>query len=201
MIGELNSRITIKTWGSDQDEIGAPVKVLAASYNMWAKVESRSGHLYVGQEQPLWNYDYKITFRYERSRPVASNSTIDYDNKRLAINSVSFENEGKRFWTVVRCATTDETISSTDGEIQPDLIRTLSTYSYTGTGSEVSFTTDLINKKIIGAFKDGVGFEVLIESENVLTPVGKQVVYVQATGIFKWGVAYTPNEYTLIQYI
>lgn len=110
MIGELNSRITIKTWSSEQDETGAPVKLLAASYNIWAKIESRSGHLYVGQEQPLWNYDYKISFRYEKSRSVASNSTIDYDNKRLAINSISFEIEGKRFWVVARCSTTDEQI-------------------------------------------------------------------------------------------
>ncbi len=49
-------------------------------------------------------------------------------------------------------------------------------------------------------FEDVVGFEMLVEIGDVLTPIGKQVVYVQATGIFKWGVAYTPNEYTLIQY-
>lgn len=115
MIGELNSRITVKTWASDQDEIGAPVKVLAGSYNIWAKVESRNGHLYLGEQQTTWNYDYKITCRYERSRPVGSNSTIDYDNKRLSINSISFENEGSRFWTVLRCSTTDETIDTEIG--------------------------------------------------------------------------------------
>lgn len=111
MIGELNTRVTIKTWSSQQDETGAPAKVAATSYSMWAKVESRNGNLYSGQDQQLWNYDYKVTFRYEKSRPIPSNATIDYDNKRLAINSISYEDEGKRFWAVARCSTTDEQIN------------------------------------------------------------------------------------------
>lgn len=111
MIGQLNRRVQLKAWGSDQDDIGAPVKTLLASYAIWAQVEDRSGHLYLGQEQSTWNYDYKITFRYEKTRPISSNMTIDYDGKRLAINSVSYQNEGNRRFVVTRCTTTDEAVT------------------------------------------------------------------------------------------
>lgn len=198
MIGQLNRRITLKAWGSEQDDIGAPVKTLVASYTIWAKVESRNGRMFLGHQQETWTYDYKITFRYEKSRVVASNQTIDYDGKRLAINSVSFENEGNRRFCVARCSTTDEQITEADGEV---IVQTsennFETYNYYGEGGETTWTeSDLIGKQILGAFKDGVGFEVIYSG----TPTGKQVKYSFLTGTFLWSVAYTPGEYTLIQY-
>lgn len=114
MIGKLNRRVTIKRWTSSTDDAGGLTSVQTASYSIWAKVEPRNGAVFTGQEQTLWNYDYKVTFRYERSRVVQSNFTIDYDGKRLRINSISFENEGERKYSVARCTTTDEQI---DGSV------------------------------------------------------------------------------------
>ncbi len=85
MTGEMNRRITLnRPAATTQDEGGGIVVGVLSSYNIWAKVETRNGSIITGQNQQQWQYDYKITFRYERSRPVASNSTIDYDSKKIA---------------------------------------------------------------------------------------------------------------------
>ncbi len=110
MTGQLNRRITIKSWTHETDEAGGVSSVVGVSYTIWAKVEARSGAMYTSEQQALWNYDYKVTFRYEASRVVKSNMTIDYDNKRMAIKSISFLEEGNRKFCVARCTTTDENI-------------------------------------------------------------------------------------------
>lgn len=107
MIGEFNRRINLKSWGKTQDEAGGLSATLTNSYIIWAKVEDRSGNRMISEQQQQWSYDYKVTFRYENSRPVNSSMTIDYDSKRLAINSLSYKNEGKRAYCVARCSTVD----------------------------------------------------------------------------------------------
>ena len=107
MIGQLNRRVTLKSWGNTQDEAGGVIASVVAFYPIWAKVEDRNGRLYQGEQQREWSYDYKVTFRYERSRVVNSGMTIDYDSKRLAIKSLSYENEGTRKYCIARCSATD----------------------------------------------------------------------------------------------
>lgn len=104
MIGQLNRRVTIKSWISSQDDSGGLISTQGTSYDIWARVEDRSGRTYLSQQQEQWSYDYKITFRYEVSRPVTSNMTIDYDSKRLVIRSLSFESEGGRRFCIARCS-------------------------------------------------------------------------------------------------
>lgn len=105
MIGELNRRVTIKSWTTTQDAGGGSTAVESGSYSLWAKVEDRSGAKNNGQGQTVWNYDYRITVRYETSRVILSNMTVDYDGKRLAINEVSFDSEGSKRFVVLRCTT------------------------------------------------------------------------------------------------
>lgn len=112
MIGELNRRVTIKTSTYEVDEGGGPSAVETDSYTLWAKVEERSGIATTGFEQQAWNYDYRITVRYEKTRVIKSNQTISFDGKTLAVNSVSFQDEGKRRYTILRCSTTDNNVSS-----------------------------------------------------------------------------------------
>ncbi len=81
MIGKMNRRITIKTWATTQDAGGGLSPSVSSSYSIWAMVEDRSGSLITAQAQPQWSYDYKITFRYEKTRVVNSNQTIAYDGK------------------------------------------------------------------------------------------------------------------------
>lgn len=105
-IGQLNRRITIKPWTVTKDAGAGGTAVAGTTYTVWAKVEDRSGVPVTTQNQQQWNYDYKITFRYEISRPVTSNETIVYDGKTLTINSISFENEGNRKYIIARCSVT-----------------------------------------------------------------------------------------------
>lgn len=192
MIGQMNSKIILKSWGSVTDEGGGSTAVLTNSYSLWAKVEDRSGTTLTSQAQPQWSYDYKITFRYEKSRIVNSNQTIDYDGKRLAINSLSYQDEGNRKYVVARCSTTDQ-IPADDVTIY-----NVQTYNYTGVSHETVWTNSaLIGKTIIGAFKDGIEFKVITSG----IPTGKQVLFDSTTGQFTWSVQYEPGENTLIQFI
>ena len=110
MIGKLNRRITIKTLDTDQDEGGGISAVETDSYTMWAQVEDRNGIPVTTEGQKIWNYDYKITVRYERSRIKKSNQIVEYDGKSLAIGSISFENEGNRKYAILRCSATDNNV-------------------------------------------------------------------------------------------
>jgi SPP1 family predicted phage head-tail adaptor len=207
MIGELDRRINFKSWGATQDPGGGAIPIILLTYNIWAKVEARSGQMYTGEQQSVWNYDYKITFRFEKSRVVASNYTIDYDGKRLSINSVSFIEEGNRKFVIVKCTTTDASIDTSR-----DILATVLTFDYYGIGGETVFTADgtpmtlptvakdLRNKTVIGAFKDGVNFNVLLNGPFT-DPSIKQVIYNSALGSFTWSIAFEPLEHALIQYI
>jgi SPP1 family predicted phage head-tail adaptor len=200
MIGQMNRRITIKSWAALQDAGGGVSAAVVGSYTIWAKVEARSGALYTSEEQALWNYDYKVTFRYERTRVVQSNMTIDYDLKRLRINSLSFIEEGNRKYCIARCTTTDATIDVFGDVIGnvADLSTSLQTYDYYGVDGELSFTnTDLIGATIIGAFKDGIEYAVILSG----TPTGKQVLYNSLTGQFTWSTPFEPGEHSLIQFL
>lgn len=104
MISEYNRRVTLKSWGTAQDEGGGLEPAETASYTIWAKVEDKSGQPYTGEGQRTWNYDYKITFRYEKSRPVSESMTVDYASKRLTINSISYSNEGKKEEVILKCS-------------------------------------------------------------------------------------------------
>lgn len=206
MIGELNRRVILKSWGSQQDTGGGAIATLLNMYTLWANVQARSGQPYTGEQQQIWNYDYKVKVRYEKSRIIKSNVTVDYDNKRLCINSISFEDEGNRKYCVLRCSTTDVNIADS-----PDKGLGILTYSYYGIDHEDNFTSDgspktlpnyakdLRNRTIIGAFKDGIEFEVLLSGTP--DPTKKQVLYTASTGQFTWSIPFEPNEYSLIQYI
>lgn len=212
-IGELNRRITIRSWGSTQDPGGGPIALLLVTYTIWAKVEVRSGQMYSGEQQAIWTYDYKITFRYEKSRLPASNFTIDYDGKRLVINAISFINEGNRKYVIARCSTTDADINTDN-----DIFATVGVFDYYGIGpvgpalGEDNFTADgtplglpptvpqdLRNKTIIGAYKDGIEFNVILSLP--FNPIVKQVLYNPATGNFLWSIPFETMEHAMIQYI
>lgn len=106
MIGKLNTRINIITSTPSQDAGGGLSEVRTDDYPLWAKVEARDGRMITGESQVQWSYNYKIIFRYEKSRPVSSGQTIEYDGKRLMIHSISYEDEGKRRYCIARCSVT-----------------------------------------------------------------------------------------------
>lgn len=102
----MNRKITLTSYTSTVDAGGGVSALADQIYTVWAKVESRSGSLFTSKEQALWNYDYKITFRYDTTKNITSNFTLDYDGKKLSINSLSIEEEGNRRFIIARCSTT-----------------------------------------------------------------------------------------------
>lgn len=206
MIGQFKRLITIKTWIDIQDEGGGSDPHQVDSYDLRAKVEQRSGSQFSGQGQTLWSYDYKITVRYEKSRILKSNQTIDYDGKRLAINSIAFEDEGKRKFCICRCSTIDSNVDTGN-----DLIASIKTFEYFGIGGELEFTadgtamtaptvtTDLRGKTIVRAYKDGIRFSLITSGTPSTTD--KEVLTNSVTARFLWSVLFEPGERALIDYI
>lgn len=205
-IGDLNRRISFEQWDAAQDPGGGPIAVLKNTYPIWAKVEPRSGVSLTNQQQYTWNYDYKITFRYEKSRVSQSNFTIKYDNKRLAIQSLSFVEEGNRKYVIARCSTTDVTV-----EDYTDVQLNISVYTYFGLGDEFSFikdgtatsppnfARDIRNRTVLAAYKDGIRFDVILTGTPDVN--FKQVLYTPSTGQFLWSIPFEPEEVAQIDYI
>jgi len=191
-ISDLRSRVTIRRWTSAKIEGGGINTVLLYSYTMWAKVENRTGRVSHNQSQDQWSYDYKITLRLEESRPIRSDYTIDYQNKRLKINELQIVDEGKVKYYVARCSTLKELSlddSFTNYEMQ------VLNYTATGTDSEITITA-LINKTVKLAFKDGIEFKVI----RTGTPTGKEVKTTKATGVLLWSIPFVPGEQATIVY-
>ena len=156
------------------------------------------------QDKREWTYDSKITFRYDTGNTWQSGDTIDYDNYRYKINSLSIISEGSRMLYMARCSRSDKQIDDSS------IAGIVSFWNYYGVGGESSFTAngsgmiipntnrDIRNKTIYGAFKDGENFEVI--TSGAFTPDVKQVRYTKSRGLFEWSVPYEPGEHTLIQY-
>lgn len=105
-IGEFNRRVVIHRWGSAKDDAGGVEKVEIGSWTKWAKVEQRSGMTITAENQTQFRYDYKVTLRYESSRPTVANYTLTYDNLNMMIHSVAIDSEGNRRFEVLRCSVT-----------------------------------------------------------------------------------------------
>lgn len=107
MIGEMRNHITIKQYTSTQGAAGGSQSVLANTYSVWAKVENRSGSTQTTNGQTQWNYDYKITIRYDKLKSIKQNDQAEYDGKTLLIQSMQIQDEGKKSFLVLRCSTLD----------------------------------------------------------------------------------------------
>jgi SPP1 family predicted phage head-tail adaptor len=108
---KLNRRVTVQVTGATRNDQGGLVADVVDSWDKWAHVENRSGSNSSPLQQQVWDYDYKITMRFEKSRPTQSNYEIIYGTKRLKINSVSIDSEAFQFFEVLRCSTIDNLVS------------------------------------------------------------------------------------------
>lgn len=197
---KLNRRITVRGWGVTQNEIGSPVADEVAAWQQWAQVEDRSGVQVNPYNQSLWQYDYKITVRHERTRTIGSNYTIDYDGKRLVVNSISHKSEAYRQYDVLRCtAIDDSTGTGSGGSVTP--LPQIGVYDYTGVGGEDEFTASVLTGRyVFSATKDGAGFVILRET-GTLSDEFKGVINTKATGKMQWSVPFEPGEKATILYL
>jgi SPP1 family predicted phage head-tail adaptor len=192
---KLNRRIVIRAWGATQNEIGGLVAEEIASWALWANVEDRQGSSLNNYQQEQWQYDFKVVVRHEVSRKIGSNYTVDYDGKRLKINSVSHQSEAFRMFDVLRCEAIDGLTGTTaTGSSLP--LPSIGVYTYTGTGGEYTFTA-LAGKTIFGVSKDGVIFDIISTSP---VDVEKKQVRVQPGNIFTFLFPFAPGETANVQY-
>lgn len=191
-ISDLRSRVTIRRWTSAKIEGGGINTVLLYSYDMWANAEEQSGRVSHNQSQDQWNCDYVFKVRYEKSRPIRTDYTIDFDGKRYKIERIKREIEDKVDMYKIYCSTLSELAlddSFTNYEMQ------VLNYTATGTDSEITITA-LINKTVKLAFKDGIEFKVI----RTGTPTGKEVKTTKATGVLLWSIPFISGEQATIVY-
>lgn len=107
MIGEMRNRITVKSFTYVKDAGGGTSPVLSSTFTIWAKVEDRTGSAQIIENKPVWNYDYKITIRFNKLRPVEQGSIVEIGTKKMKIQSLQNKQEGKNFYLILRCSTID----------------------------------------------------------------------------------------------
>lgn len=197
-MSKYNMRIVIRAWGSDQNDIGSPVAVEVGAWPMWAQVGKRNGFSSSPYQQDVWQYDYEIRVRYERTRLIGSNYTIDYDGKRLVIQSLEIDTEAYRAEYIIRCrAMDDQTGTGGGGSVVP--LPQIGVYNYTGVGDEQEFTAGILaNKFVFSATKDGVSYKILRQTG---APADKEVLNIKQTGRMLWSTVFVPDEKAIVLYI
>jgi len=198
-IGDFNTLPIFENWDYSTDDGGGVLKTINNSYYAWAKMTPRQGgRTFIGGDlhdnnQSTWIYDMEVFIRFTEN--INSDSTMVWDNKRYAINYYSIQDEGKeRFLRLFVTMTDDQLV--TGGIITPSTPAYV--YNYVGIGGETSFQDNsLINKTVIGAFKDGTSKEIIF----VGLPDDGQVLYEPLLGQFTFGVAFAQGEKCQIQYI
>lgn len=108
----LNRRVTVIVPGVQQNDQGGNEASVLDSWEKWAQVENRTGSNQFNNQQQVWQYDYKIIMRHERSRPTKSNYEVQYEGYRLKIESLSIDSEGYKGYEVLRCSKIDEVVTT-----------------------------------------------------------------------------------------
>ena len=103
----MRNHITVNQYTTTEADTGGTDSVLAFTYSLWAKVENRTGSTQTGKGQIQWQYDYRITIRYDRNRNIKQNDEVVYDGKKLMIQNVQITDEGRKEFLVLRCSTLD----------------------------------------------------------------------------------------------
>lgn len=106
-IDELNTKVTIKHYTTTQDNsTGKTNSSLTASREKWAKVEQLNGSKVLDNAAVSYKEAFKITIRYEVSRPTLTNYHVNYKNKEMIIHSVVAQQEGKQWFEIITAFTT-----------------------------------------------------------------------------------------------
>jgi head-tail adaptor len=104
-ISVLNLRVTIKQWGSTQDQGLGSYYTLANSWGVWANKRNRTGSQYNSEAQQ--QYQYETTFEIRYDERFKSNMTVDHGSERWTINSIEIVKEAYKSMMYLRCSTSD----------------------------------------------------------------------------------------------
>jgi head-tail adaptor len=188
-IGDLTERPIFENWEYTQDIGGGNIKNLNNSFYQWAYTEQMGGRPMNINAEKSWEYDLKVVVRSNDN--IVSSTTMVYDNARYVINSII---DDGRFMEL-KCSFVEGELV-TGGIITP--FGPAYVYNYEAIGTEDSFqANELINKTLIGAFKDGIAFKIIFTG----SPNVKEVLYEAATGTLTFNPEFYPGETAIIQYI
>lgn len=98
---ELNSMIRINKFLFGQDEFGGNIKSLTDYFYAWAKLEALSGSRLLDNLQINYTKAFKITTRYEASRPLIPTDEIVYDGFNYVIQSLTLLEEHRKNFNVI----------------------------------------------------------------------------------------------------
>jgi SPP1 family predicted phage head-tail adaptor len=183
MIGEMRHLVNILEYSYITDIYGGSSPVLSNSTNAWAKVEWRNGGNSIISGQKVWNYDYKITVRYDSN--ITSDNTVVYDGQELAIVSIETKSEAQKRFMILRCNKVEQDIG---GIVINGAVYRVDGF---GDGSTNVVFTQLIGKRLLTVHYDGIGFGSII---TVGTPTAKQVLFNSATGTLTTAMPIEPDQ-------
>lgn len=165
--------------GMVQNEIGGNVETIAAIWDVWATVRERTGFSTTAGQREVWQYEYEVEKRYERSRPIRSNYIVIYDGYRHKIESVRITSEARKDFEKILIRRLDTNINGSAPTVNMLPIQ----ITITGTGAD-----NYTNSSLIGAFVDQVTVDGIEHSKmptNTLSGVEKEFYHNQANGNIK----------------
>ena len=198
-IGDFNTLPIFENWDYSTDAGGGVLKTINNSFYAWAKMTPRQGgRTFIGADltennQSTWIYDMEVFIRYTSN--INSDSTMVWNNKRYSINYFSIQGEGKERFIRLFTTMMDDNLV-TGGIVTPTTPAYV--FNYTALGGE-TFIQDnsLINKTVLGVFKEGLSKEIIF----VGVPDDGQVLYEPLLGKFTFGIPFVQDEKLQIQYL
>jgi SPP1 family predicted phage head-tail adaptor len=100
----MNGRVTVQTLTSTIDAGGGVSRAVASSFDLWARVENKTGQANFIEGQRQAEYDYKITVRQYSSNPITTANRLLYNGLKLIPNSVQIIDENRQSFYVLRCS-------------------------------------------------------------------------------------------------
>ena len=99
---ELTRRITLTSYDFVQTDSGGVNKILAETFDTWAKVEQKGGGMGFNQAQMMADASYQVTIRYRAK--VTTNWYIVYEWQVFKIDKIVFDNPGYKRFMIIDCS-------------------------------------------------------------------------------------------------
>lgn len=93
--GGLRRRVSIETYTTSTDSIGAPTKVAATLATLWAKIEPLYGFEVKESARVVSDVTHRVTIRYRAD--VTAKMRVVYGSRKFDISAVRHDEESRRF--------------------------------------------------------------------------------------------------------
>ena len=87
-----------------QGDSGGLTKVIAETFETWAKIEQKGGTMNFSQAQLMADATYQVTIRYRAG--VTQNWNIIYEGQTMQIKAITLDNPGYKRYMIIDCGLT-----------------------------------------------------------------------------------------------